>query len=177
MKSLIAADARKRDKEREKAEKEAARLRKLEERERRKKAGKVGRPSHGFELSRPSFWHRYDKWVTRIGDRIAFRIDDITNWLMTAAIWVAIIWAVVAVIAIWIYEGLFVAIIVVIIGAALIGILEGVAGILAAVVKYVSYVPLYIVRIFFYRGWTLLLAVSTGCGYLIYLLLKAMFLA
>ena len=177
LKSLIAADARKRDKEREKAEKEAARLRKLEERERRKKAGKVGRPSHGFELSRPSFWHRYDKWVTRIGDRIAFRIDDITNWLMTAAIWVAIIWAVVAVIAIWIYEGLFVAIIVVIIGAALIGILEGVAGILAAVVKYVSYVPLYIVRIFFYRGWTLLLAVSTGCGYLIYLLLKAMFLA
>ena len=173
LKSLIEAEMRKRNKEREKAEKEAARLRKHEERERRKKAEKVGRPSHGFGLSRPSFWYRYDKWVTRIGDRISYRIDDITNWLMTAAIWVAIILAVVAVIAIWIYKGLFMAIIVVIIGAALIGILEGIAGILAVVVKSVSYVTLYIVRIIFYRGWTLLLTVLAGCGYLMYLLLKA----
>ena len=176
LKSLIEADAKKRDKERKKAEKEAEKRRKREERERRKKAGKVGRPSHGFELSRPSFWYRYDKWVSRIGDRIAYRIEDITTWLMTATIWVAIIWAVVAVIAIWVYEGLFVAIIVVIIGAALFGILEGMAGLLAAVVKYVSYVPLYLLRILFYRGWTLLLAVLGGCGYLMYLLLTAKFI-
>lgn len=172
LKSHIEADVKRRNKEREKAEKEAAKRRKRDERERRRRSRKVSRPSHGFELSRPSLWYRFDKWVAGVGETIEYRIHDITDWLMHAAIWIAIIWAVLVVILTWINEGLFIAIIVVAIGTALIGILEGIAGILAAVVKYVSYIPLFAVRIIFYRGWTLLLTVLAGCGYLTFLILK-----
>lgn len=170
------AEERKRVKERERAEEEAEKRRKREERERLKKARKVSRPSHGFELSRPSLWHRFDRWVTRVGKGLAYRIDDITDWMMHAAMWVAILFAAIAVIAVWVDEGLFAAIILVVIGAVIFGLLEGIAGVLAMVVKYVSYVPLYAVRIILYRGWTLLLAVLVGCGLVAYLVLEAQYL-
>jgi len=171
--SVRESDAKKKEKEREKAEKKAAMRRKREDRERRKKARKVRRLSPEFGLSKPSLWYRYDRWVTDIGNNLAYRIHDITDWLMHAAIWITIIWAVIVVIVILISEGLFVTIIVVVIGAALIGLLEGIAGILVLLVKYLSYVPLYAVRFIFYRGWTLLLTLLAGCGYITYWVLKA----
>ena len=173
--------ARIRKEEEEKKRAEAKRRHREEEAKREKPTSPVkptspklarSKPSR-VKLFRPSLWYRFDKWVAGVGETIEYRIHDITDWLMHAAIWIAIIWAVLVVILTWINEGLFIAIIVVAIGTALIGILEGIAGILAAVVKYVSYIPLYAVRLIFYRGWTLLLTVLAGCGYLTYLILNA----
>lgn len=107
LKSLIDADVKKRNKEREKAEKEAAKRRKREERERRKKAGKVRRPSHGFELSRPSLWYRFDKWVSGVGDWFGDKMDDVSDWMMQAWIWYLAAYVIIGLIVVWVNEGFF----------------------------------------------------------------------
>ena len=148
--------------------------RKLEAKEKKKKEKERDKAKKAsvVHLSGPSLWYRFDKKVTRIGNGIAERMDAITDWLMTASIWVAIIWAALIVIATLISQGIIAAIIVLVIGAAIIGFLQGLAGILALMVKYVAYIPLYALRIIFYRGWTMALTLLGIIGFVTYKLLE-----
>lgn len=148
--------------------------RKLEAKEKKKKEKERAKAKKAsvVHLSGPSLWYRFDKRITRIGNGIAERMDAITDWLMTASIWIAIIWAALIVIATLISEGIIAAIIVLIIGAAIIGFLQGLAGILALMVKYVAYIPLYALRIIFYRGWTMALTLLGIIGFVTYKLLE-----
>ena len=149
---------------------------KLAGKERKKATPKDGK----MALSTPSRWYRFDRWVTRAGERIEYKIDDISNWIMAAWVWIAAAMIVAGVIIVWVEEGFFVAALTVIILIALIGILaaimETLIGLMCLIVKYVSYIPLYLLRVIFYRGWTLLLTILAGLGYLTYLFLKARYI-
>lgn len=180
LKSIIEADVKKRNKEREKAEKEAAKRRKREERERRKKAGKVRRPSHGFELSRPSLWYRFDKWVSGVGDWFGDKMHDVSDWMMQAWIWFLAAYVIIGLIVVWVNEGFFAAllggIVIFFIVGVLASILEFIVALITLIVKYITCIPFFILRCIFYRGWTLVLSLLCGCGYLTYLILKAKFI-
>lgn len=179
LKSLIEADKKKRNKERKKAEKEAAKRRKREERELRKKARKV-RPSHGFELSRPSLWYRFDKWVTHVGDWFSSIMHDISDWMMQAWIWFLAAYVIIGLIVVWVNEGFFSALlgglVIFFIIGVLASILEFIVALITLIVKYVTCVPFFVLRCIFYRGWTFFLFLLGGCGYLTYLILKAKFI-
>lgn len=180
LKSHIEADVKRRNKEREKAEKEAAKRRKREERERRKKARKASRPSHGFELSRPSLYYRFDKWVSGIGDWFGYKMHDISEWMMQAWIWFLAAYVIIGLIVVWVNEGFFAAllggIVIFFIIGVLASILEFIVALITLIVKYITYVPFFILRCIFYRAWTFLLFLLGGCGYLTYLILKAKFI-
>lgn len=180
LKSHIEADVKRRNKEREKAEKEAAKRRKRDERERRRRSRKVSRPSHGFELSRPSLWYRFDKWVSGIGDWFGYKMHDISEWMMQAWIWFLAAYVVIGLIVVWVNEGFFAAllggIVIFFIIGVLASILEFIVALITLIVKYITYVPFFILRCIFYRGWTFLLFLLGGCGYLTYLILKAKFI-
>lgn len=132
------------------------------------------------KLSRPSLWSRFDKWVSGIGDWFAYKMDDISDWMMTAWVYFFIAYVIIGIIVVWVNEGFFSAVIAVFVILFLVGLLGGlietIAGIIALVVKYVTYVPLFVLRGIFYRGWTLVLLLLSGCGYLTYLILKAKFI-
>lgn len=181
LKSLIEADYKKRRKELDKAEKEAAKRREHEERERIEKVRKASRhSSRGLELSRPSLWHRFDKWVTGIGDWFAYKMDDITDWMMHAWIWFLAAYVIIGVIVVWVTEGFFSALLAVILLLALLGILsavvETIVAIIALVVKYITYVPLFILRCVFYRGWTFLLTMLAIAGFVAFRILQVQML-
>lgn len=180
LKSLIEADVKKRNKEREKAEKEDVKRRKREERKRRKKAGKVHRPSRGFELSRPPLWYRFDKWVSGVGDWFRDKMDDVSNWMMQAWIWFLAAYVIIVLIAVWVNEGFFTAllggIVIFFIIGVLASIIEFIFALITLIVKFITCLPFFILRCIFYRGWTLVLSLLCGCGYLTYLILKAKFI-
>lgn len=158
LKSRIDADAKRKDKERKKA----------------------GRPSHGFDLSRPSLWYRFDKWVSGVGDWFAQKMVDVSDWMMQAWIWFLAAYLVIALIAVWINDGFFAAliggVIIFFVIGVLASILEFIVGLITLLVKYITCVPFLIFRCIFYRGWTLVLSLLGGCGYLGYLILKANFI-
>ena len=179
LKSLIEADKKKRNKEHEKAEKEAAKRRKREEWELRKKA-RIVRPSHGFELSRPSLWYRFDKWVSRVGDWFANIMHGISDWMMQAWIWFLAAYVIIGLIVVWVNEGFFSALlgglVLFFIIGVLASILEFIVALITLIVKYVTCVPFFVLRCIFYRGWTFVLFLLGGCGYLTYLILKVKFI-
>ena len=180
LKSLIEADEKKRKKERERTEKEAAKRRKREERERRKKARKTSRPSHGFELSRPSLWYRFDKGVAGIGNWFGYKMHEVSDWMMQAWIWFLAAYVIIVLIAVWVNEGFFTAllsgIVIFFIIGVLASILEFIVALITLIVKFITCIPFFILRCIFYRGWTLVLSLLCGCGYLTYLILKAKFI-
>ena len=114
------------------------------------------------------------------GDWFAYKMDDISDWMMTAWVYFFIAYVIIGIIVVWVNEGFFSAVIAVFVILFLVGLLGGlietIAGIIALVVKYVTYVPLFVLRGIFYRGWTLVLLLLSGCGYLTYLILKAKFI-
>lgn len=176
LKSLIKADEKKRKKEREKAEKEAAKRRKREERKRRKKAKKASRPAPRFELSRPSLWYRFDRWVSNIGDWFADKMEEVSDWMMDAWMWFLGAFVLIGLIVSWICDSFFDALLGAILIFFIIEVLDSFVKLIAALiswlVKYITYVPFIILRCIFYRGWTFVLFFLGVCGYLIYLILK-----
>lgn len=158
LKSLIEADAKKRDKER------------------RKKAKKARRPSRGFELSRPSLWYRFDKWVSGVGDWFADKMHGISDWMMKSWIWFLAAYIIVVLIGVWINEGFFAAfmggLVIFFIIGVLLSILEFLIALISVAVKYITYVPFFILRCIFYRGWTLLLAILGVIGFVTYKILQ-----
>lgn len=111
-----------------------------------------------FELSGPSRWERFDKRIRRTGDWFARNMDDITDWMVSAWIVVAILFAVAVIVSAWIREGFFIALIVFLVGAALLSsVLAAVAGFVALAIKKLGCIPIYILRFIFYRGWTFVL--------------------
>ena len=150
------------------------------ERIRREKAAKREKPARPkpskVKLSRPSLWYRFDKWVTRIGDWFAYKMDDISDWMMTAWLYFFIAYVVIGIIAVWIDDGFLSAAIAVFVILFFVGLLGGlietIAGLIALVIKYVTYIPLFILRCIFYRGWTLLLILLTAVGFVTYKMLE-----
>lgn len=118
---------------------------------------KAEKAPRGFELSRSSSWTRFDRRIRRIGDWMAAKIEKVTDWIMGAILILGGILAVAIVISAWVNEGFWGALIVVLIGAASFGVLSLAVGVIAGVAKLVCFVPLYILRFVFYRGWTLVL--------------------
>ena len=165
---------------RKKAEKEAAKRKKCEERERRKKARKARRSFRGFALSKPSLWYRFDKWVSGIGDWFSYKMNDITDWMMKAWIWFLAAYVAIGLIVVWLNEGfwdaLLGAIVIIFIIGILASFLEFIVVLISLIVKYITYVPIFILRCIFYRGWTFVLFLLGGFGYLTYMILKAEFI-
>lgn len=121
---------------------------------------------------RKSLWRRFDEWVRSIGDAIAYKMDDISDWMMTAWVFFFIAYVVIGIIVVWVKEGFFSAALAVLVILFLVGLLggliEAIAGIIALVVKYITYVPLFILRCIFYRGWSLLLTIIGIAGFVAY---------
>ena len=121
---------------------------------------------------RKSLWRRFDEWVRSIGDAIAYKMDDISDWMMTAWVFFFIAYVVIGIIVVWVNEGFFSAALAVLVILFLVGLLggliEAIAGIIALVVKYITYVPLFILRCIFYRGWSLLLTITGIAGFVAY---------
>lgn len=121
---------------------------------------------------RKSLWRRFDEWVRSIGDAIAYKMDDISDWMMTAWVFFFIAYVVIGVIVVWVNEGFFSAVLAVLVILFLVGLLGGlietIAGIIALVVKYITYVPLFILRCIFYRGWSLLMTIIGIAGFVAY---------
>lgn len=121
---------------------------------------------------RKSLWRRFDEWVRSIGDAIAYKMDDISDWMMTAWVFFFIAYVVIGVIVVWVNEGFFSAALAVLVILFLVGLLggliEAIAGIIALVVKYITYVPLFILRCIFYRGWSLLMTIIGIAGFVAY---------
>ena len=124
---------------------------------------------------RKSLWRRFDEWVRSIGDAIAYKMDDISDWMMTAWVFFFIAYVVIGIIIVWVNEGFFSAAIAVFVILFIVGLLGGlietIAGIIALVVKYITYVPLFILRCIFYRGWSLLLTIIGIAGFVAYRML------
>lgn len=121
---------------------------------------------------RKSLWRRFDEWVRSIGDAIAYKMDDISDWMMTAWVFFFIAYVVIGIIVVWVNEGFFSAALAVFVILFLVGLLGGlietIAGIIALVVKYITYVPLFILRCIFYRGWSLLMTIIGIAGFVAY---------
>lgn len=121
---------------------------------------------------RESLWTRFDEWVTDIGDWFDDCMDEISDWLMTASLWLVFISAAGLIIAEWIAEGFLAALmagfLLMVVLGLLSAVLEVLGGLLAIVVKYLSYVPLFILRCIFYRGWTFLLFLLALGGFVTY---------
>lgn len=148
-------------------------------RERAKYHRKDGRRlgSAKIELSRPSQWYRFDKWVSGIGDWFGYRMHDVSEWMMINWIWFLAAYLVIAFIAAWYCEGFFPAFLGVIVLFLIIRVLsfllEFIVAIVAFIIKYLTCVPFFIFRCIFYRGWTLLLAVIGIIGFVTYKILQA----
>ena len=99
-------------------------------------------------------------------------MDDISDWMMTAWVFFFIAYVVIGIIIVWVNEGFFSAAIAVFVILFLVGLLggliEAIAGIIALVVKYITYVPLFILRCIFYRGWSLLMTIIGIAGFVAY---------
>lgn len=125
---------------------------------------------------RKPLWTRFDDWVRRIGDWFAYKMDDISDWMMTAWVFFFIAYVLIGIIAVWVNEGFFSAVLAVFVILFVVGLLGGlietIAGLIALIVKYVTYVPLFILRCIFYRGWTLLLILLTAVGFVAYKILE-----
>lgn len=168
LKSVREKEARRKEKERMEAE----RRRKREELKEQREARKAMRSAFELDLSGPTLWCRFDKWVSRVGDGIAYKIEDISDWMMRSWIWFLVVYLLLGIIVIWINEGFFTAVLSVLLLLFIIGvlsaILETVVAVISVIIKYITYIPLYIVRFIFYRGWTFLLAFLAACGGLVY---------
>jgi hypothetical protein len=134
------------------------------------------RPAPRYHPYRKSAWRRFNEWVSGIGNWFAYKMDDIAEWMMRAWIWLLAAFLVISVILVWVNEGLFTALLAVgllfLIIGILSGVLEAIVALISLVVKYVTYVPLFILRCIFYRGWTFLLTVLGIGGYVTYLVLE-----
>lgn len=125
-----------------------------------------------LRLSRPSLWMRFDRWVTKIGNWFADNIDDLTTWLMDNFTNLLLVSAAIILVVTGFKEGLPSAlklffgflIIVGICKFVMPTISEIVVTGLSLVLKYVSYIPLFILRCIFFRGWTLVLALLCAAG-------------
>lgn len=130
------------------------------------------KPSVKTRRYRKSLWRRFNEWVRSIGDAIAYKMDDISDWMMTAWVFFFIAYVVIGVIVVWVNEGFFSAALAVLVILFLVGLLGGlietIAGIIALVVKYITYVPLFILRCIFYRGWSLLMTIIGIAGFVAY---------
>ena len=133
-----------------------------------------------YRTYRKSLWKRFDEWVSGIGNWFAYKMEDITDWVMQAWIWLLAAYVVIGLIVVWVNEGFFSALVAGFLLFAIIGILaavlEVIVALIALVVKYVTYVPLFILRCIFYRGWTLLLVLLAVAGYVTYVVLKINYL-
>lgn len=125
---------------------------------------------------RKSLWRRFDEWVTGVGDWFAYKMHDISEWMMEAWIWFLAAYVVIALIVIWINEGFFEAFMGALVIFFIIGVLSSVLSFIVAlitlIVKYITYVPLFILRCIFYRGWTFLLVILAICGFVAYKILQ-----
>ena len=157
LKSVREEYAKKRSKKRARAEKES------------------GRPSRGFELSRPSLWHRFDNWVSGIGDWFADKMHYFSDWMMKSWIWFLVAYVVIGLIVLWINEGFFAAflggIIVFFIIGLLASALEFIIALFTVIVKYITCAPFFVLRCIFYRGWTFLLFLIGVFGLLAYIII------
>ena len=133
-----------------------------------------------YRTYRKSPWKRFDEWVSGIGNWFAYKMEDITDWVMQAWVWLLAAYVVIGLIVVWVNEGFFTALVAGILLFAIIGILasvlEVIVGLIALVVKYVTYVPLFILRCIFYRGWTFLPVLLAVAGYTTYIVLKMNYL-
>lgn len=117
-----------------------------------------------LRLSKPSSWMRFNKWVTKIGDWFADNIDDLTTWLMENFTNLLLVSAAIFVVVTGFKEGLQSAVklflgILIMVGICKIiisDIIEIFIDGFSLVFKYVSYIPLFVLRCIFFRGWTLL---------------------
>ena len=118
-----------------------------------------------LRLSKPSPWMRFNKWVTKIGDWFADNIDDLTTWLMDNFTHLLLVSAAIFVVFTGFKEGIPDAIKLFFGFLFIVGICKYVMPTitdilvtgLSLVLKYVSYIPLFILRCIFFRGWTLIL--------------------
>lgn len=177
LRSQVEADLKRRNKELKKEEELAAKKSKREDCGHRIMAKKVSCTEHRFDLSRPSLWELFDKWVADIGDWFGYKMHDISDWMMQAWIWFLAAYVIIGLIVVWIYEGFFAAlfgcIIIFFIIGLLASVLEFIVALITFIVKYITFVPFFILRCIFYRGWTLLLFLLGGFGYLTYSALNA----
>ena len=149
-----AAERKRREEERAAAEREAARRKEREAAERKRREASI-RPSsakRGFDLSRPSWWERFDKRISRIGNRIASEKDDFSDKLMRAWIVLAIILAVLILIYAWVNGGFVMAVVLFLVGAAFFGFLAGVVGIIGMVLRVLASGVLSVLRYMFYNA-------------------------
>jgi len=119
-------------------------------------------------LSKPSLWRRFDKWVTGIGDWMGLYAEEIVEWVMKITLYGLIGLCVIGLVGVWISDGFWSMVIGGVVLAVVGGIFVSLLEILAVVYSYLLYIPLYIVRYIFYRGWTLLLVLLLAAGYLLY---------
>ena len=157
-----AAERKRREEDRAAAEREAARRREHEaarrreheaaEKKRREASIRPSGAKGGFDLSRPSWWERFDKRISRIGDRIASEKDDFADKLMRAWIVLAIILAVLILIYAWVNGGFVMAVVLFLVGAAFFGFLAGVVGIIGMVLRVLASGVLSVLRYMFYNA-------------------------
>lgn len=149
-----AAERKRREEERAAAEREAVRRKEREAAEKKRREVSI-RPSsakRGFDLSRPSWWERFDKRISRIGNRIASEKDDFADKLMRAWIVLAIILAVLILIYAWVNGGFVMAVVLFLVGAAFFGFLAGVVGIIGMVLRVLASGVLSVLRYMFYNA-------------------------
>ncbi|MCM1110977.1 MAG: SH3 domain-containing protein [Clostridium sp.] len=114
---------------------------------------------------RRSLWQRFNDGVTSIGNWFATNQEDIIGWLCVVAMIAIIGTAIAAVIAAWVNEGFWTAVITAIV-AAIGGTIAWYAA--AFVIGFIMNIVLYGIRFLFWNGWTLLIAIVAALGLLIY---------
>lgn len=125
-----------------------------------------------LRLSKPSPWMRFNKWVTKIGDWFADNIDDLTTWLMDNFTHLLLVSAAIFVVFTGFKEGIPDAIKLFFGFLFIVGICKYVMPTiseilvtgLSLIIKYVSYIPLFVLRCIFFRGWTLILVLLCIAG-------------
>jgi len=171
-KTVRRAQVRKSERAKKKEERLIAKNKRLDEKDRRKverllakewgsKKPEKKKGAIGFDLSRPSLWERFDDWIAKIGLWFEFEMDDISSWVMSAWIWLVVLYLAVAIVIIWVTEGFFTALLSGVLLCIVIGVLarvlEVVAAFISLIVKDLTYFILWVLRYVFYRGWTFLL--------------------
>ena len=140
------------------------------------KARKSGKEKKELDLSHPSLWERFDKGVSKIGNWFSDRLENLSDKAVIVWFWILLAAGVISIIVVWVSDGFWAALFTVIILLVIIGllssVLEIVLALLAGISLVVTYVPVFILRWIFYRGWTLLTTILLIGSLLAFLLLR-----